>query len=88
MRTSIASTIPAALAAGNADSDSSAMKNKELQELKEAQNYVEMNMSNFNTDVRRTREGYVALPNVAASFVVAVTCALGVCLRPAAACCL
>jgi hypothetical protein len=86
MRTSIASTIPAALAAGNANSHSSAIKNKELQGLKKSQKYIDMNLSNFETNVRKTREGYVALPNDAA-FVVAVTCGLEVCLRPAAACC-
>jgi hypothetical protein len=78
MRTSIASTIPTALAAGNADSESSAMKKNELQELRKTQTYIDMNYSNFGTDVRKTREGYVALPN-AADFVVAVTCGLEVC---------
>jgi hypothetical protein len=81
MSTSIASTIPASLAAGNADSASSAIKKKELQELKKAQRDVDMNFSNFATDVQTTREGYVALPN-ATGFVVAVTCGLEVCLRP------
>jgi hypothetical protein len=82
MSTSIASTIPASLAAGNTDSASSAIKKKELQQLKKTQRDVDMNFSNFvGTDVPTTREGYVAFPN-ATDFVVAVTCGLEVCLRP------
>jgi hypothetical protein len=78
MRTSIASTIPTALAAGNADSESSAMKKKALKQLLKSQKYVDLNFSNFKTDVQKTREGYVAL-HTAADFVVAVTCGLEVC---------
>jgi hypothetical protein len=78
MRTCIASAIPARLAAGNADIASLAIKKKEHQELIKTHNYVEMNLINFGTGVRKTREGYVSLPNVVAAVDVGVASVVAV----------